>query len=133
MNVSGVAYIDSSAFVKLVVTEPESAALAGYLTRWPRWASAALLRTEGVRAARRHHPQYLAPARQQLAGIDLVHMTEPLLDYAATMNPAELRSLDSIHLAAALSLGSDLGVFVSYDERLIEAARQQGLPVSSPH
>jgi len=132
MNLSSVAYIDSSAFVKLVVTEPESAALVGYLTRWPRWASAALLRTEGVRAARRHHPQYLAPARQQLAGIDLVHVTEPLLDYAATLNPPELRSLDCIHLAAALSLGSDLGVFVAYDERLVEAARQQGLSVRSP-
>ena len=132
MNVSGVAYIDSSAFVKLVVTEPESAALAGYLTRWPRWASAALLRTEGVRAVRRHNPQYLATARQQLAGIDLIHVTETLLDYAATLNPPELRSPDSIYLAAALSLGSDLGVFVAYDERLVEAARQQGLPVSSP-
>ena len=59
-------------------------------------------------------------------------MTEPLLDSAATMNPPELRSLNAIHLAAALSLGSDLGVLVAYDERLAEAARQQGLTVHSP-
>ncbi len=132
MNVSGVAYVDSSAFLKLVVAEPESAALANYLTRWPRWASSALLRTEAMRAARRHHPRYLGPVRGQLAAMDLVQMTEPLLDHAATLNPPELRSLDAVHLAAALSLGSDLGVFVAYDERLAEAARQQGMTVRSP-
>ena len=132
MNVSGVAYLDSSAFLKLVVAEPESAALANYLTRWPRWASSALLRTEATRAAQRHHPRYLGPARGQLAAMDLVQMTEPQLDHAATLNPPELRSLDAIHLAAAMSLGSDLGVFVAYDERLAEAARQQGLTVRSP-
>jgi len=132
MNVSGVAYLDSSAFLKLVVAEPESVALANYLTRWPRWASSTLLRTEVMRAARRHHPRYLVPARRQLAAMDLVQMTEPLLDNAATLNPPELRSLDAIHLAAALSLGPDLGVLVAYDERLAEAARQQGLTVHSP-
>ena len=48
------------------------------------------------------------------------------------ISPAEVRSLDAIHLASALSLGSDLGVIVAYDERLLDAARTQGLPTSSP-
>ena len=59
-------------------------------------------------------------------------LDEPLLDYAATLSPPELRSLGAIHLAATLSLGSDLGVFVAQDERLADAAMQQGLPVRSP-
>lgn len=43
-----------------------------------------------------------------------------------------LRTLDSVHLATALSLGGDLGVVVAYDERLLSAARDHGLAASSP-
>ena len=45
--------------------------------------------------------------------------------------PTELRSLGAIHLAAALAVGSDLGAFVTYDERLA-AARTLGLVVETP-
>jgi predicted nucleic acid-binding protein len=40
--------------------------------------------------------------------------------------PAELRSLDAIHLATAQELGDDLKVLVTYDERMAAAARQLG-------
>jgi predicted nucleic acid-binding protein len=43
-----------------------------------------------------------------------------------------MRSLDAIHLAAAMSLGPDLGVVVTYDERLAAAADLLGLPIASP-
>lgn len=48
------------------------------------------------------------------------------------MAPTTLRSLDAIHLAAALDIRDDLAAFVTYDRRLFEAARGVGLPVRSP-
>ncbi|HYZ02377.1 MAG TPA: VapC toxin family PIN domain ribonuclease, partial [Candidatus Binatia bacterium] len=57
---------------------------------------------------------------------------EPLLDRAAELDPRGLRPLDAIHLAAALAIGPDLGAFLTYDERLADAARRQGLTVHAP-
>ena len=62
----------------------------------------------------------------------MIRLEESLLDQAGTMGPPGLRSLDAIHLAAALSVGHDLGVFVTYDDRLGEAAAHHGLEVVAP-
>lgn len=128
-----VAYIDSSAFVKLVAQEPESSALRAELRAWRQRASSALLRTEVVRALRRSGNAHLVgEARRLLVTVRLVVIDVPLLDRAADLEPVELRSLDALHLAAALTLGSDLGVVLTYDERLRGAVLSAGLPVGSP-
>jgi uncharacterized protein len=117
----------------LVVEEPESAALRRFLTRWPERASATLLRTEAIRALRRAgHDARVGPARRLFGALRLVRLDEPLLDRAGDLDPRALRSLDAIHLAAALAIGPDLGVLVTYDERLAEAARERGLVVHTP-
>jgi len=127
------AYLDTSAFLKLVVTEPESAALRRSLLRWSERTSAALLRTEAVRALRRAgHDHRVGSARRLLRAMRLIRLDERLLDQAGDLDPRELRSLDSVHLAAALAVGGDLAVFVTYDERLGGAARDRGLVVDSP-
>jgi predicted nucleic acid-binding protein len=119
--------------VKLLVDEPESGALRRRLRRWPDRVSATLLRTETVRALRRSGNDHLvANARRLFATIHLVRLDEPLLDQAADLRPAELRSLDAVHLAAALSIGPDLGVVVTYDNRMAHAAKALGLDVESP-
>lgn len=127
------AYIDTSAVVKLLVQEPESAALRAELARWPRRASAALLRLELVRAARRAgQPGMVERARQQLRALNLVRLDDPLLDRAAALGSDRLRSLDAIHLAAAEALGPELGVVVTYDQRMRDAAVDAGFAVISP-
>lgn len=127
------AYVDTSAFVKLVVAEIESAPLQRFLVRWPERCSAGLLRTEAVRALRRAgYDARVGAARRLLRAMRLIRLDEPLLDRAGELDPHELRSLDAVHLAAALAIGSDLGVVVTYDERLAGAARDRGLPVESP-
>ncbi|HKA49147.1 MAG TPA: type II toxin-antitoxin system VapC family toxin [Candidatus Dormibacteraeota bacterium] len=127
------AYLDTSAFVKLVVVEPESEALRRFLMRWPERTSAALLRTEAIRALRRSgHDSRVGAARRLFSAMRLVRLDEPLLDRAGDLDPRELRSLDAVHLATALAIGPDLGVLLTYDERLEDAARQQGLAVQSP-
>lgn len=127
------AYLDTSAFVKLVVVEPESSALQRFLMRWPERTSAALLRTEAIRALRwSGHDDRVGAARRLMSAIRLVRLDEPLLDRAGDLDPRELRSPDAIHLATALAIGPDLGVLLTYDERLGDAARRHGLVVQAP-
>ena len=128
-----IAYLDTSAAVKLLMTEQESPALREWLSNRPVRASAALLRVELIRVVRRAGlPRLLPEARRLLAGVHLVRLDDALLDQAAGLDPTELRSLDSIHLAAAASLGDDLAAVVSYDDRLLAAAASLGLPTATP-
>jgi predicted nucleic acid-binding protein len=128
-----VAYIDTSAAVKLLMNERESPALRRWLRRRPVRASAALLRVELVRVVRRAgFPRLVPDARRLLAGIHLIRLDDALLDRSADLEPTELRSLDSIHLAAAASLGDDLAALVCYDDRMLAAAASLGLPTAAP-
>ena len=128
-----VAYLDTSAAVRLLMVEPESPALRRWLRGQPERASAALLRVELVRAVRRAGlPRLIPEARRLLAGVHLIRLDDALLDRAGDLDPTELRSLDSIHLAAAASLGDDLAAVVSYDERLLAAAASLGMPTVTP-
>ena len=128
-----VAYLDTSAVVKLLVQEPETAALRRRLGGWPRRASAALLRVELLRAVRRAGlPRLMEGARRQLASIHLIRLDDDLLERATDIEPATVRSLDAIHLATALSIGSDLAAVVTYDARMSAAAHALGLPVIAP-
>jgi uncharacterized protein len=132
MSAEPAAYLDSSAFVKLVSDEAESQALDVYLRTWPRSVSSTLLRVEGLRAARRGGTQALVSAREWLSTMSLLPMDDTVLEEAAIIGPLLLRSLDAIHLATAQQLGSDLGVIVTYDRRLAQAASELGLPVAAP-
>lgn len=125
-------YLDSSAIVKLAVREPESAALRRHLRRRQPWVSSALARTEVQRALLPGGPDAVAAGRRVLTSCDLIRVNDTVLNSAGAMLPAELRSLDAIHLATAARLGEDLAALVTYDERLADAARRAGLRVSSP-
>lgn len=128
-----VAYLDSSAFVKLVIAEQESMALRRSITRWPQHASSTLLRSETIRALRRSGNTGQVPAaRRLMRAVSMIRIDEPLLDRAADLEPGELRTLDAIHLASALEIGPDLGVMIAYDIRLKAAAEAYGLAVESP-
>ena len=127
-----VAYLDASAFVKLVEDEPESADLNSALEAWPRKSSSALLEVEGPRAARRTNPLAYDAARALLAGMELLEIDADIRRAAADLSDPGLRSLDAIHLATALSLGERCGAFFAYDDRLIAAARAHGLTVTVP-
>jgi predicted nucleic acid-binding protein len=128
-----VAYLDASAFLKLVVREPESAALRRYLRRWPRRASAALLRVEALVQARKHGHEAETQARHLLRAVALLSLDATLLEAASDLAPPRpLRALDAIHVAAARSLGADLGALVTYDERMAQVASDLGLSVAAP-
>ena len=126
-------YLDTSALVKLVVSEAETAALRAWMGEAERTpVSCDLARTELLRAVRRAAPDRVVQARAVLDSITLLEVTTATFEEAGRLDPTVLRSLDAVHLAAALSLGDDLDGIVTYDERLAEAAQSNGVPVTSP-
>ncbi len=126
-------YLDSSAFVKIVVAEPESRALRAFLARRrTQHVSSAMLRAEALRAVRHGGPDVLARTRSALRTVELIAVSDGILDAAGTLEPQVLRTLDAIHLATALALGDDLEVVVTYDARMAEGARLLGLEAASP-
>ncbi|WP_131746661.1 PIN domain-containing protein [Frankia sp. Cppng1_Ct_nod] len=130
-------YLDSCALVKLLLTETETPALQAFLAAHAAYpyVTAALTRTEVMRVVRRAAPkdsQLHASAVELVDQLDQVELERPLLDHAGIVADPQVRSLDAIHLAAALRLAEALTAFVTYDHRLASAARDAGLPVRSP-
>ena len=125
-------YLDSSAIVKLVVSEAESGGLRQWIQDTDVLTSCALVRTEVPRAARPHGPHALREALRLINGLEVIALDDRLLDEAALVDPLVIRSLDAIHLAAARSIGRDLEAFVTYDQRMLEGARLLGLPTATP-
>jgi predicted nucleic acid-binding protein len=129
-----VIYLDSSALVKLAVTEPESAALASWLAERADQplVSSALHRAEVPRAVWRAEPGALPRSYRLIKRIARVALTADVLDNSATLPPQGLGPVQAIHLASALAVKADLTMFVAYDEALLAAATDAGLPVASP-
>jgi uncharacterized protein len=127
-------YLDSSALVKLALTEPESRALASWLAERADQAlvSSALHRTEVLRAIWRAEPGALPRGQRIIRRIERVALSYDVLDNAATVPPQKLGTAGAIHLASALAVRRDLTSFVAYDKQLLDAAREAGLPVASP-
>ena len=124
-------YLDTSAFMKLVCAEAESSALRRDLAGRDLLSSA-LLVVEGRRASRRYGEIASRRARAALTAITLLPLDEAILDAASEVGPAELRSLDAVHLATLISLGDDLERVYCYDARLTGAAKALGITVSQP-
>ena len=126
-------YLDSSAIVKLIVAEPETAALMAFLKGWPLRVTSSLARVEVLRAVKRARAGTAVRRRatRVLARLALVHMDEPVLAAATRLDPPALRTLDAIHLATARSLDDVAGI-VTYDERLARAAARARVKTWGP-
>lgn len=130
---AGTAYVDSSALLKLVVREPETAALEADLAERDGLVASRLAVVECRRAARRASDRrVLQTVDQILDAIYLLEVTPAVLEAAAAADPPLLRSLDAIHLATALSVGDPQMNVITYDRRFAEAARANGLIVVQP-
>lgn len=125
-------YLDSSAIVKLVVREPESAALRQVIRGdWPLVTSE-LAHTEVRRAVAHLDALTTARAGAVVGAFDQLAVTTAILEAAGRVKLPRLRSLDAIHLASAQCLHHQLEAFITYDARQASAARQLGLTVLSP-
>jgi uncharacterized protein len=132
MSAERATYLDSSAIVKLVVAEPESPTLRRYLRRRRPLVSSALARAEVARALLPLGEPAVRRGQEVLPRLELIRVSDRILAAAGALLPAELRTLDAIHVATAQQLGSNLGRFVTYDERMRAAARTAGCSVAAP-
>lgn len=131
-----VCYLDASALVKLATHELETDALREHLSQYSSRATSRLAAVEVPRALERRGAESVAAAGGALAetfeGLLMVELDNTITLRAAGIEPAQLRSLDAIHLASALSMGDELEAVVTYDRRLADAARAAGLTVVAP-
>lgn len=124
-------YLDTSAALKLVIDEDESAALAGALdTEQPGLVACHLLETELRRAVQRVPVLTQEAVTHLLNGVSLYEVPSSLFREAGLLPGQGLRSLDALHLAAAVRIGVE--AMVTYDRRLISAARDLGVTPLSP-
>lgn len=124
--------MDSSAIVKLVRREDESDALIAALGERPQRASSEIAQVEVLRATRREDEGLLPRAQRVIADLGLIRVDSGQLARAAGIGPPALRTLDALHVAAAESLAEDLDVLIAYDQRLLRAAADLGLPTIAP-
>ena len=123
-------YIDTSAAAKLLVEEAESEALAEWIdVSGVQLVATHLLETELRRVAVRDGLPQL-DVSEILRRIDLHDVPASLYREAGLLPGATLRSLDALHLAAALRL--DVAAVMTYDERFAEAATSVGIHVVAP-
>jgi uncharacterized protein len=126
-------YFDTSALVKLIFDEAKSAALAEWLALNAdlRRISSDLATMELLRTCHRVDEEAVESASRVLGGIDLLPIDRAIVEKAASLSPADLRSLYAVHLASALSVKEHLTAFVAYDRRLCSAAADAGIAVLS--
>ena len=126
-------YLDTSAAVKLLIAEEGTDSLFRWLeSHEDRVFSSDLLRTELLRVTQRLSPDLMVRARAILDALVILTLSTELCERAAILEPRLLRSLDAIHLAAALEMGDDLRGLVTYDHRLAAGAESLGIEVLTP-
>lgn len=126
-------YLDTSAAVKLLVAEEGTNPLIRWLeSHEDRVFSSDLLRTELLRATRKTAPDLMVQARAILDALVLLTLSTQVCERAAILEPRLLRSVDAIHLAAAMEMGDDLRGLVTYDRRLAAGAESLGIEVLTP-
>jgi predicted nucleic acid-binding protein len=128
---SGRTYADASALVKLVVEEPESRAMNRWFTESDLVLTSRVGVVETIRASSRrvHDPAHRDVV---LRDVQVIELDPAIAAVAASLQPTVVRTLDAIHIASALAVSGDLNAFVTYDDRMAEAARALGLPVVRP-
>lgn len=128
-------YVDTSALLKLVKDdEAEGPALDAYLRAATalQLVSSRLLTVEARRGILRSRPAALPRLDTLLADVRQIDLSLPVIESASRLPDPLLRSLAAIHLATALLIRDDLEVLLTYDTRLAEAARAQGLATAAP-
>lgn len=129
-----IAYLDTSAAGKLLADEPETRALRAHLDSLMEGAdteivAALLMETELRRMATRVGIPQTAVS-DLLARLAMIEMNRNLFREAGMLPGNNLRSLDALHIAAALQSGAD--EFISYDSRQLGVAEAVGLRVRTP-
>jgi uncharacterized protein len=125
-------YLDTSVLGRVLLDEPDTAAIRRELGRFERHISSRLLRVELRRLGLLN--DMLEYVDELLSGNVLIPLDETILTAAETIAPSMVRTLDAIHLATAVRLAGagQLDALMTYDKQLAEGAREHGITVLAP-
>lgn len=124
-------YVDSSAALKVIKEETESLALTTFIDNsQPLLVGCWLLETEMRRAVHRDPALSQDLVSEFLGRLDMYELPVGSFRMAGLYPGTHLRSLDALHLAAAISIGVD--AVLTYDHRMTASARDLGLNVLAP-
>ncbi|HEY2535892.1 MAG TPA: type II toxin-antitoxin system VapC family toxin [Solirubrobacteraceae bacterium] len=125
-------YVDTSAFVRVMLEEPDKKAIQRDLAGFDQSVASRLLRVELRRVGKREDA--IAEADLILDDVLLIPIDESVLATAETIAPTSVGTLDAIHLATAVRLAEagELDALMTYDKRLADGARTHGITVLSP-
>jgi predicted nucleic acid-binding protein len=125
-------YADASALVKLLLDEPETAAIRRRLSVGTRLATSrvAIVEVSRATAIANASAEMARRTARLLDSCLLVGVTNELIEKARGLASPSLRTLDAVHLASALTIGAPR--LVAYDRQLLTAAADQGLAVLHP-
>ncbi len=132
-------YVDTSALLKLLVREAESAAIERELLTWRELATSIVAEVELPRAvarAREERPDAVIDGSVVLQGVlsaaAIIPLNEAVVAAARKVKPVHVGALDAIHIASALSLGRHLAGVVTYDKRMQDALKPLRVSVIAP-
>jgi uncharacterized protein len=125
-------YLDTSVLGRVLLDEPDTAAIRRELGRYELHISSRLLRVELLRLGLLK--DMLEYVDELLSGKVLIPLDETILSSAETIAPSVIRTLDAIHLATAVRLAGagQLDALMTYDKQLAGGAREHGITVLSP-
>jgi predicted nucleic acid-binding protein len=124
-------YLDSSAVLKFIFSEPESA-IAKKEIRGVLYSSE-LVRVEVVRTVLRNEPELLERALDVLSKIHIIKIKSGIMVQAERLpSHVKIRGMDAIHLASANILGRAGHTVVTYDRNMAKAAKALGFNIESP-
>ena len=124
-------YIDSSAIIKLIKPELETKTLLQQLPL--SITTSQLSRVEVIRTINLNFGELLEDAYDILVDIPMVPVNNSVLLGAENLHAfIKLRALDSIHMATAFSMKSEIEGVISYDKEMVKAASALGFKTMSP-
>jgi uncharacterized protein len=128
----GALYLDTSVLGRVLLDEPDTAAIRRTLGRFEWHISSRLVRVELRRLGLLK--DMLEHVDELLTGPVLIPLDETILTAAETIAPSMVRTLDAIHLATAVRLAGagQLDALMTYDKQLAVGAREHGITVLSP-
>jgi predicted nucleic acid-binding protein len=124
-------YLDASAILKLIVEEKETVKLERFLSG--NNCTSKISRIEVMRVINRAIPEAAESAQRTLSKFDYVNVSESVIRIAESfLGLPSLRSLDTIHVASALSVSNEIDGIISFDKKMISNAQSLGLTVHTP-
>ncbi|MEO3768420.1 type II toxin-antitoxin system VapC family toxin [Streptomyces sp. B8F3] len=125
-------YLDASAVITLVSGRRYASELRRYLGARPAvpMATSTIGFVETVRTLDQMG-SFPTAMQDLMRDLTEVLVTEEVRDLAGLL-PGRVRTLDAVHVASAQTIGPALDSLISYDKRMLEVAREVGLPAAAP-